>query len=65
MGDTRGSEPYQLASFLNMKTLEQRILQVLENHDGFRLDNETERGILTDALVEMFGDWLDQRELGL
>ena len=36
-----------------MQTLEQKILQVLENNDGRCLDNEDERQALCDALFEM------------
>ena len=43
-----------------MKTLEQRILQVLENNDGKCLDNETERREVATALFDMMGGWLDQ-----
>ena len=44
-----------------MKTLEQRILQVLENSDGKCLDNQTERQEVADALVEMLEQWLGER----
>jgi len=38
------------------KTLEQRIMAVLERHDGKRLDTETERQQLADDLFDML-DW--------
>ena len=37
-------------------TLEQRILTVLERHDGKCLDNEAERQQVADDLVDML-DW--------
>lgn len=45
-----------------MKTLEQTILQVLENHDGTCLDDEAERQQLALDLLNMFGLWQDEHE---
>jgi len=43
------------------KTLEQRIMQVLENHDGKCLDNEAERQEIADALLDMLDRYLADR----
>jgi hypothetical protein len=40
------------------KTLEQRIMQVLENHDGKCLDNEAERKEVVDDLFDMLDRYL-------
>ena len=36
-----------------VKTLEQRIMQVLKNNDGCCLDNEEDRQTVVDALFKM------------
>ena len=43
------------------KTLEQRIMQVLENHNGKCLDNEAERQEVVDALFNMLDRYLADR----
>lgn len=45
-----------------MKTIEQRIETVLERFDGHCLDNEAQRNEIKDALIEMVGQYLADRE---
>ena len=49
-------QPSPTSSMSSTKTLEQRIMQVLENNDGKCLDNEAERQEVVDDLFEML-DW--------
>lgn len=41
----------------NMKTLEQQIMQVLENHDGVCLDTEEQRQQIVDALFKILAPY--------
>ena len=45
------------------KTLEQRILQVLENNDGKCLDSEQERQQVADDLLEMLDEYITSRSI--
>ena len=47
----------------NLKTLEQRILNVLERHDGKCLDNEAERQQVAADLFDMLDWYLGDRGL--
>jgi len=46
-----------------LKTLEQRILQVLENNDGKCLDTEEERQEVADDLFDMLDGYLADRNI--